>query len=104
MIKKLIICLGLLTWIVAGCSPTHQAGSSSDPPGTMTGTVRFINLEGGFFGIIADDERQFDPVNLPEDYRQDGLRIKFTGQPDPNAASIHMWGILIRLDTINKID
>ena len=103
VIRDLLPCI-ILALLVAGCSASRQAGTTPDPPETMIGTVRFINLEGGFFAIIADDETRYDPLNLPLEFHQDGLRIKFSGQPDVKAVSVHMWGVLIRLDSISRID
>jgi len=34
-------------------------------------------LEGGFHGIIGDDGDRFQPLNLPDGYRVDGLTIWF---------------------------
>jgi len=42
------------------------------------GTIRFIPLEGGFYGIDADDGAQYYPINLDDQYRVDGMRISFS--------------------------
>lgn len=33
-----------------------------------TGTVKYIDLEGGFFGIIGDSGKNYDPINLSEEF------------------------------------
>jgi len=43
----------------------------------MTGTIRYVNLEGGYYNIFADNGRAYYPVNLPREYRRHGLRIAF---------------------------
>ena len=60
-----------------------------------TGTIRYIDLEGGFYGITGDDQEYYDPLNLPEGFKQDNLRVEFTARLAPNQNSIHMWGKLI---------
>ena len=62
-----------------------------------TGTVTWVPLEGGFYGIIGDDGTQYDPLNLPEEYAVDGFRIGFTAIEEQNVASIHMWGTIITI-------
>jgi len=32
-----------------------------------TGTVIFLDFEGGFYGILSDDGEHYDPVNLSKD-------------------------------------
>lgn len=61
------------------------------------GTIEFIDLEGGFYGIISDDDQHYLPVDLPEEYQQDGLRISFTLEESEDAFSIFMWGILVEI-------
>lgn len=43
----------------------------------MTGTIRYVNMEGGCYNIFADNGREYHPVNLPREYRRHGLRIAF---------------------------
>lgn len=43
----------------------------------MTGTIRYVNLEGGYYNIFSDNGREYHPVNLPREYRRHGLRIAF---------------------------
>ncbi|MCS7242333.1 MAG: hypothetical protein NZ706_06645, partial [Candidatus Caldatribacterium sp.] len=46
----------------------------------VTGTVVYVPLEGGFFGILGDNGVQYEPVNLPEEFRVDGLRVVFVAE------------------------
>ncbi len=62
-----------------------------------TGTIRYIDLEGGFYGIIGDDQEHYDPLNLPPGFKQDNLRVDFKARLAPNQNSVHMWGKLIYL-------
>ncbi|QYJ82914.1 hypothetical protein [Shewanella aegiceratis] len=75
---------------------------------TMTqGTVRYFNLEGGFWGIVADDGRHILPQNLPQEYRKDGLRLSFKAQEVKDMMTIQQWGILSKLsdiEVIGKVD
>ncbi len=61
------------------------------------GVVKFINLEGGFYGIVTDDGERYLPLNLPPDYRKDGLRVRFKAKVMENVKTIYMWGKPIKI-------
>ena len=65
------------------------------------GTVRYIGLEGGFYGIVADDSSQYFPLNLPAQFKQDSLRVEFKGVIK-DTPTIYMWGRTIELSFIRK--
>ncbi|MFV7771577.1 hypothetical protein [Shewanella marisflavi] len=67
------------------------------------GTVRYFNLEGGFWGIIADDGRQILPQNLAQEFRKDGLRLSFKAQEVKDMMTIQQWGVLSTLSDIEII-
>ena len=69
----------------------------------VTGTVRHIDLEGGFYGIEADDGTKLDPVNLPEEFRQDGMRVRVRVEELKDRVSIHMWGKIVRIVEIKRL-
>ena len=69
----------------------------------VTGTVVYLSFEGGFYGIKGDDGRHYDPVNLPEDFRVDGLRIRFGVKELKDMSSYHQWGVLVELVHIQKL-
>jgi hypothetical protein len=68
---------------------------------TKSGTVRWLDLEGGFWGIVADDSSRYDPGVLDERFRKDGLRVRFDARKAENQMSIRQWGTLV---TIVRID
>ncbi|MCH1930333.1 hypothetical protein L9G16_09075 [Shewanella sp. A25] len=69
----------------------------------LQGTVRYIGLEGGFWGIITDNGKQILPKNLPQDYKKDGLRLSFTAQEITGMMTIQQWGTLSSLSDITVI-
>lgn len=88
---------------------TSQLESSAmiiKPPATLhfTGTVKYIDLEGGFWGIVADDGKHYDPINLAKDYQQEGLRVVVDAVVT-NRIGIHMWGTIVEIKAItNTVD
>jgi hypothetical protein len=69
----------------------------------ITGTVRYLNLEGGFYGLVADDGERYDPINLPQEYAKDGLRVRFKVKEKKGMSGIHMWGKIVEIITIEKL-
>lgn len=65
------------------------------------GVVTYINLEGGFYGIKST-RGNYDPINLPKEFMQNGLKVKFSARILYDMASIHMWGTLIEIIQIEK--
>ncbi|MBI3123359.1 MAG: hypothetical protein HYZ10_03055 [Ignavibacteriales bacterium] len=68
-----------------------------------TGTVKRIELEGGFWGIVSDDNVNFDPINLSQIYQVDGKRVKFSFKERKDLSSFHMWGTIIEIIEINEL-
>ena len=71
-----------------------------------TGTIRYLDVEGGFYGIVADDGSNYDPVNLSSDFagfQEDRLRVTFEGRIRDDLDSIHMWGTIIELMAVEKL-
>ena len=71
---------------------------------TSLGTVTFVDLEGGFFGIVTDAGDHYLPLNLPEEYRIDGMRVVFTAYEERDTATYAMWGIPVQLASIAPVD
>lgn len=99
MNKKLIglsILLMLLIVGLSGCNETNGFLIKG------TGKIKYIELEGGFYGIVSDDGENYDPVNLQSEFQIDDLRVKFILKPLENQTSIHMWGTLVEIINIEK--
>ncbi len=67
---------------------------------TAEGTIRYVDLEGGFYGIESSDGTHYLPLNLPENYRIDGLLIAFSARTSPDTPTIQMWGIPVTILSI----
>jgi hypothetical protein len=66
------------------------------------GVIRYIDLEGGFYGIIGRNGK-YDPINLPKAFQQDGLQVQLVAKVCNDMASFHMWGILVELISLKTI-
>lgn len=86
-------------YLDANPPPEPKVGISN----MMTGTIKFLSFEGGFYGIVADNGKHYNPINLPGEYRQDGLRIAFQAVRTKGQMSIYMWGTIIKITRITKL-
>ena len=93
--KKILIAVVLLPLLLTAC-PTEQT--------MLRGTVRHISVEGGFYGIVGDDGKRFDPVNLPAPFQKDNLPVRFRGKVLKDRVSFHMWGELFEIESIVRDD
>ena len=69
----------------------------------VTGTIVFVPLEGGFYGIKGDNGKNYDPTNLQKEFQKDALRVRFVARELPNRASVHMWGVIVEVVNIQKL-
>ena len=67
----------------------------------IRGTVVHKNVEGGFFAIEGDDGRVYDPINLPDRFKKDGLKVKVNAKLRNDMGSIHMVGDIIEIVEID---
>ena len=65
------------------------------------GTVVFKEFEGGFYGIEAEDGSAYDPMNLPEPFKKDGLKVNVKARLRPDAMGFHMYGSIIEIMDIS---
>lgn len=95
--------LGLVLLLCVAWS-AYACGGGDTVEGT--GTIRYLDVEGGFYGIVADDGSNYDPINLACDFavfQEDGLRITFEGEIRDDLDSVHMWGTIIELTAVEKL-
>ncbi len=63
----------------------------------IAGKVTHQQLEGGFWGIIGKDGRQWRPVKMPDQLKYDGMVVEVVGEEVEDEVSFQMWGNPIRI-------
>lgn len=102
--KYLVVLVTLFGAILAcGCMATG-GDETVDVRASGNGTIVFIDLEGGFYGIVTDDGERYLPLDLPADYRNDGLRVRFSADVANDTATIQQWGTPVEIVEIERID
>jgi hypothetical protein len=94
--------------LLAGCTGTDSGKELNETPDgtptaaiTGTGTVTYIDLEGGFYGIVADDGMRYLPLDLDPAFKEDNLSVRFTVEK-ADVATIQQWGTPVKVISIEK--
>jgi hypothetical protein len=84
--------------LVSSCGKTSEEVISS------IGTVTYVDSVGGFYGIISDDGEHYDSIDLGSEFQEEGLRIRFEAKLRDDIRGIHMWGKVIEITKIEKLE
>ena len=98
MKKQLILLTAIILITITMFSGCQEENILQD-----TGVIKYVDLEGGFYGIITDTQEQYKPINLPEGFKQDNIRIEFKAIHAKNPSSVHMWGKVIYILEIEQL-
>ena len=71
---------------------------------TLKGQVLFQEMEGGFFGFIAENGNKYTPMGMNKEYLRHGLVIELTGTPLPNMMTITQFGEVIKVNKVVILD
>jgi len=89
-----------------------SSSTSTSPDGTvptpaeaiirLTGTVHHLDLEGGVYVIRTEDGTQYRPIELPEEFRVDGLPVEAEATRRDDIMTVDMVGTAVELLDIRK--
>ena len=114
----------LIGLLAGGCATTDEpaeAPSSSAPTETESeprveeravrdsirsgiGTIQYVNLEGGFYGLIdRDSGTRYAPGALPDSLRIDGLQVRYEVRVR-DVMTIQMWGTPVEVLDLEQVE
>lgn len=101
----LALVLALLV-LPAGCAaqqgtPETAGAISREDTRQFKAEVIWIPLEGGFYGLLAEDGSKYLPLNLPVEFQKDGLQVKVEGELK-QVMTIQMWGTPLEIQKIER--
>ena len=89
-----------------------SSNTSTSPDGTvptpaeaiirLTGTVHHLDMEGGVYVIRTEDGTQYRPIELPEEFRVDGLPVEAEVKRRDDIMTVDMAGTAVELLDIRK--
>lgn len=62
----------------------------------IKGTVEYIDIGTGCWGIVDAQGNQYRPINFPAQLKTSGMEVTITAVP-VNDMSIFMWGEAVRI-------
>ncbi|QSZ66145.1 hypothetical protein RJ40_00825 [Methanofollis aquaemaris] len=65
------------------------------------GTMKYIDLEGGFYGIIADDGKQYLPLHF-RGYIADDTEVDFKANVSEKTVTIQQWGTPVEIISLER--
>ena len=71
---------------------------------TLTGTVAYQNMEGGFYGFIDNKGNKYTPMNLSAEHRKNGLVIQISAKEVVGMMTTTQFGKLIEVTNIKVLD
>jgi len=89
--KHVWILSALLTLWGCTASNSNSSFSANDHIISEQGQVRYVDLEGGFYGIVSGSGR-YQPINLPAQFKVHKKDVTFKARLRPDVMTIHMWG------------
>jgi hypothetical protein len=98
-LNKLWIIVYILVLILSSQSPSFAANSQIQ----ATGEISYVVTEDGLYGIIGDDGKKYQPINLPQELRKNGLAVKFNADIRDDLFSAITWGTTIKINKIEKL-
>jgi hypothetical protein len=64
------------------------------------GTVQWVEEEGGFWGLRADDGRRYRVPGLEPVWRKQGTRVRFEGRVRSGAPATRAWEAVLELTSV----
>lgn len=86
---------GLAAVLVVSCTSTTEPDLAQ-----LEATVEFVSVEGGCWRLVTDQGIGYEPVNLPESFRSDGLQVDVTVRLRKDLGSICQVGQIVDIESI----
>ena len=68
------------------------------------GTVQYVNLEGGFYGIVDEKTgERYNPDAIPDSLQIDGIRVAYRARTR-DVMTIQMWGTPVEIVSIEQVN
>jgi len=59
---------------------------------SFTATVKYMQMEGGFYGFLTEDGQRWLPMNLKGKFKKNGAVVRVLGHELKNIMTIQQWG------------
>jgi len=66
-------------------------------------TIKYMDFEGGFYGLTTNDGKHWLPMNLAKEFQHDGTVVKVQGHEVKGMMTIQQWGSQFSITSIEVI-
>jgi hypothetical protein len=66
-------------------------------------TVKYLEMEGGFYGLVSDKGDKFLPRNLAKEYQLPGTQLKVKGEVIKGMITIQQWGKVFNITDVELV-
>lgn len=102
----------LLAFLLAGCAGEKVTEVQTTPELkqqelkmiTVRGTIRYKDLEGGFWGLDGDDGKKYMPSGLDKALMIDGMVIEVKGIVEEDVMTFQQYGKTLKIKQSKMID
>jgi len=70
---------------------------------SVQGTIRYFDLEGGFYGIVTNKGQKLLPLNLAKEYQQAGAVVEVKGELQQDMMTTQQWGTPFKVSRITML-
>lgn len=96
---RTIVSVVFITSVLISCQLKSEQSKnkiSSEQSGvkevSFTATVKYIKVEGGFYGLLTKEGQRWLPMNLKNEFKKHGAVVKIKGHGIKDMMTIQQWG------------
>lgn len=115
--QKILVSLSLCLVVLSSCSQANhnlveQKNNVKPEAQKMTTekemvwhavTVKYLEMEGGFYGLVSDKGDKFLPRNLAKEYQLPGTQLKVKGEVIKGMITIQQWGKVFNITDVELV-
>lgn len=105
-----LLCIGLIACQEETAKAPQAASTQADTHSKnqqedwLQANIKYLNFEGGFWGIETHTGDKLLPMNLPKEYQQNNLEVLLQGKKLEGMMTIHQWGTPFEIAEIKSVD
>ncbi|MDP2362309.1 MAG: hypothetical protein Q8M94_00925 [Ignavibacteria bacterium] len=109
--KTLLIPILICLMFISSCNTSENTSSIIEPFNDnsventnlkIIGNVVYYTIEGGFYAINEESNRVYEPINLPERFQIDGLKVYVEAKRRTDLGTRRQVGEAIQIRTIKQ--
>ena len=103
----------LIFLLISGCGKSTESHMTSPNAvnkmtemklSWQTVTVKYLDFEGGFYGLVSQSGAKFLPMGLPKKYKIEGTILRVKGRPLLDVMTIQQWGDAFEIVELELIE